>query len=302
MLTSEDFYVFSRIDGTATFRDLILMMGRGPDYTASLLLKLRAVGAFLLGDETPASLAATLPTPESQSELDIELSADEEQAMFEDVVLSDAEKRYILVTMRSVVAGDPRRILGVESDADLKALKSAHRRVSKRFHPDRYYGKNTGSFGPLLSEIFEAATKAWGLLSAEAKRGTGGTGAQSRKEHAAQLFQEGVQEQGQGNLERALALLAGAARTFESPRYLRRVASCALEAGQLEQAEDYARRGVAMKPDDPSYLRVLATVLRGGGRLPEAEEVLALAAEIRTENDVLAAEIASDLEAIRRLL
>ena len=43
------------------------------------------------------------------------------------------------------------QLLGVPADADSGAIRRAYLEKSKRFHPDAWYRKELGSFGPLLS-------------------------------------------------------------------------------------------------------------------------------------------------------
>lgn len=77
---------------------------------------------------------------------------------------------------------------------------------------------------------------------------------------------------------------------------------CALSAGQIPTAEEFARKGVAVDPMDVSMQRLLGQAFREAGKLAEAEEVLVMAMAIRTENDVLGAELRNDLDHVRRLI
>jgi len=301
-LTSEDFYAFSRIDGNASLRELVLMLGLGVERGIGLLSKLHGVGAFLLEGETAESVAsrlAELAEASSKDASEIELDADEVLALSEDNVLAEDERIEILLRMRAVRTGDPNKLLGVSNQASIAQIKKAHRRLSKRFHPDRYYGKDTGSFGPRLALVFESLTKAWSSLQVK-HGGRSKSVAHSRKTEAAAFFERATAEESQGRFEDALKLYDAASQAHSLARYLRRAATCAMRVGLLDDAERYAREALEKRMDDPSYWRVLADVLCAAFRLQEAEEVLVQAAQIKTENDVLAAEIASDLAEVRR--
>ncbi len=55
-------------------------------------------------------------------------------------------------------------LLGLEPDADDVAVREAFFERSKRFHPDRYFNKQTGSYGPLLTEIYKRVVAANDVL------------------------------------------------------------------------------------------------------------------------------------------
>jgi Flp pilus assembly protein TadD len=85
-------------------------------------------------------------------------------------------------------------------------------------------------------------------------------------------------------------------------RYLRRAASCALAAKQPKTAVEYAKKAHSLAPNDPSSARLLAASFRAAGKLSDAEEVLVMAMALKSENDVLTAELRNDLAEVRRLL
>ena len=80
----------------------------------------------------------------------------------------------------------------------------------------------------------------------------------------------------------------------------RRAASCALAAGQPKTAVEYAKKAQTQAPQDPSSARLLAQAFRAAGKLGDAEEVLVMAMAIKSENDVLTAELRNELAEVRR--
>ena len=64
---------------------------------------------------------------------------------------------------RKVQAGNYFDVLGVDGSVGRRELKRAYFRMSKIFHPDRYYQKEMGSFRPWLTEIFETMSRALSL-------------------------------------------------------------------------------------------------------------------------------------------
>lgn len=165
-VTREDYYVLSRIDGHTSIREVALISGLDADSTLAALRKLVQLGAITLPEPPKQPAPALEPPAPEEPEPDLgSLDPDEAAAMAEDVALSDAEKRRILAMRRAARSGDYFAILGLDDTADARALRRAYFRISKQFHPDRYYGRKLGHFGPWLSQIFESATRAYTVLS-----------------------------------------------------------------------------------------------------------------------------------------
>ena len=64
----------------------------------------------------------------------------------------------------------PYDLLGIGADADGAAIRRSYLEKSKRFHPDAWYRKELGEFGPLLSKWFQKLTAAYQVLSDEESR------------------------------------------------------------------------------------------------------------------------------------
>ena len=61
-------------------------------------------------------------------------------------------------------------LLGIPADADGGAIRRAYLSKSKRFHPDSWYRKELGEFGPLLSKWFQKLSAAYQILADEESR------------------------------------------------------------------------------------------------------------------------------------
>jgi tetratricopeptide (TPR) repeat protein len=194
--TTEDYFVWSRLDGRTSIREIILMIGLGIEKSIAILRKLRRIGAMLLPGEDPdaviagAAVEATPPrvepgnrpalprAPASQAAVPAptgaielgDLTSEEARILAEAVALQDVEKRRIIQMMRLVAGSDYFALLGVSRSADRRELKRAYFRLSKEFHPDRHYKQDLGTFGPLLNIIFENATLAFQELSDDGRR------------------------------------------------------------------------------------------------------------------------------------
>jgi tetratricopeptide (TPR) repeat protein len=236
----------------------------------------------------------------------------EKKALEEPAELSLNERLRILAMARLLDGRDPWALLGVERNADAKVLKRAYFKLSKEIHPDRYYGKQLGSFEKLLATVFEAVSRAYAKLTTPEKKGAtgafqavgpeGGDQPQTPQDHAAQLFDRACSLEVSGDALGAMKLFAAAVRIDPQKSYLRRAASCALAAGQPKTAVEYAKKAQTLAPDDPSSARLLAQAFRAAEKLADAEEVLVMAMALKSENDVLTAELRNDLAEVRRLI
>jgi tetratricopeptide (TPR) repeat protein len=335
----EEYFVLSRIDGTQTIRDVLLTTGLPVDRAIAIILRLRSIGALLLpGESAPAQAPIDRPSqplqrrstgqiavprtstaqreaalpPAPSHDLSLPgLTAEERAALAEDVELPVEARRLLLAMARLLDNRDPHALLGAAAGADEKALRRAYFQLSKSIHPDRYFGKRLGSFGPLLAHVFEATSRAYAKLTTPEKAsGSGPTrtsgsvaaDAQTPQEYAAELFERACQLEVGGDALGAMKLFAATVRVDPQPRYLRRAASCALAAKQPRTAVEYATKAQAAAPNDPSSARLLAAAFRAAGKLADAEEVLVLAMALKSENDTLGAELARDLAEVRRLL
>ncbi len=69
-----------------------------------------------------------------------------------------------------VALDNPFVLLEVSPAADKKELRRSYFRLSKEFHPDRYYGRKLGSYQRRLQQVFAALSSAFELLSDDARR------------------------------------------------------------------------------------------------------------------------------------
>lgn len=315
----EEYFLFSRFNGSLTLRDVLLESGLPLDRAIAIVMRLRSLGALLLPTETapekpvapPVQAAPVQAAPvQAAPELDTSLpniTPKEQAALAEASALTEAQRRQLLAMARLLDRQDPHELLGVARDADPKTLKRAYFKLSKEIHPDRFYGKQLGSFGPLLSTVFEAVSRSYERLTNPEKAGASAASpatesTQSPQEYAAELFERACTQEIAGDHLGAMKLFSAALRIDPQTKYLRRAATCALAAGQPRSALEYAKKAQAQAPADPSLARLLATSFKALGKLADAEEVLVMAMALKSENDVLTGELRNDLAEVRRLL
>lgn len=88
----------------------------------------------------------------------------QQDALAEPVDLPLDRKREILAR-EALLGRDHWTVLGLKPGATAEAVKVAYFEASKVFHPDRYYGKELGSYRTRLDRIFHRLTEAHEALS-----------------------------------------------------------------------------------------------------------------------------------------
>jgi tetratricopeptide (TPR) repeat protein len=83
--------------------------------------------------------------------------------------LSPAERRRI-EEFEGLLSRSYHEVLGVDRDADTKAIKRAYFALSKEFHPDRHFRRELGGYRKRLEQIFMKIVEAYELLSDPATR------------------------------------------------------------------------------------------------------------------------------------
>lgn len=317
--TTEDYFVWSRLDGRTSLREVILMVGLGIEKVIAILRKLRRMGAVLLPGEEPAALSGvpsaapteksaevtSEPVPDEQAMPDLgALGPEEVRALAEDVSLLEREKRRIIQMMRLVAGGDYFAVLGVPRTAEKRDLRRAYFRLSKEFHPDRHYGQSLGSFAPLLSIIFNTATEAFQELNDD----------DGRAAHLAALVASEGPARGSRGTGRGAEVAAAPTSTSISPS---RTTGPATGRSQ-EAAEQFARgcerevagdaagalrmfRAAIKYDPQPRYLRRAAKCALGFGQLAEAQAYAEKAVSLRGDDASYARVMADVLRAGDRL-
>jgi curved DNA-binding protein CbpA len=84
--------------------------------------------------------------------------------------LTREERLRILVTERDFAKQNHWQRLGLNGNPQRADVKKAFRELSKRFHPDRYFGRDTGSFADKLHSIFQQLKEANDTLHNDEKR------------------------------------------------------------------------------------------------------------------------------------
>jgi curved DNA-binding protein CbpA len=97
-------------------------------------------------------------------------SPEDDAALAEDVDLDPELRRSVLVLHKRIEELDHYEVLGVDRASDRKAIKRAYYDLAAKYHPDRYFRKNLGSYKVRLEAIFNRVTLAHDTLSDRERR------------------------------------------------------------------------------------------------------------------------------------
>jgi curved DNA-binding protein CbpA len=185
-ITPEDAFVLSRLDGSSTEADIALATGLDPGVVRESLAKLARLGAVSAGAaperppptprRTPSGTSGTFhigPVVETRGDSSGHHPAAalyDPSELDEVVDLDLVRKRRVLDAYYRLGHISHYEILGVDAGADKKAIKAAYFEIVNLYHPDRYFGKNLGSFKPKLERLFARTTEAHDVLTRQASR------------------------------------------------------------------------------------------------------------------------------------
>jgi len=181
--------VLSQLDGTATESDIALATGLEPSVIQASIAKLRGLGVLaeiraerrMTPRPSPSPIRTTSTSGTFHIGPVIETRSDSSgnhpaAALYDPTELDEpidldlARKRKILDTYYRLSGLSHYELLGVDAGADKKAIKSAYFELVNDFHPDRYFGKNLGTFKPKLERVFTRVTEAHDVLTRQAAR------------------------------------------------------------------------------------------------------------------------------------
>jgi curved DNA-binding protein CbpA len=152
-LTAEEGRLFAQVGRASRIDELLARSGLEEPRAIALLLSLRAKGAVV---------PARVSRPASPASVDA--------AMAEEVELPPERKKEILDLERALERLDAFELLGLRPGATAEEAKKAWYDASRRYHPDRYFGKNVGSFRARIDRIYKRLTEAYNTLSDPPKR------------------------------------------------------------------------------------------------------------------------------------
>jgi hypothetical protein len=171
-LGAEEGFVLSRVDGRSTVAQICLLVPFEPARTAAMLAGLVRAGALEIPGSEVVPEPVALPGPPPPAPLAEGTTARSRVAtpVIAGLELSVEQARRIDELFFALEERDAFELLEIGRGADKKEVKRAYFRLSKEFHPDRFFNKNLGPYKDRLSKIFQSVKAAFELLSDDARR------------------------------------------------------------------------------------------------------------------------------------
>jgi curved DNA-binding protein CbpA len=173
------------VDGATTVAELSEETGKSLAEVSELLGRLASWGALALEERAPPERRASpAPAPRSPSSHRLgpivetaagnlhhpASSAFDAADLEEEVDIDLPLRQRILELFHRLDELTHYQLFGVDPTADKKAIKAAYFEVVHVFHPDRYFGKNVGTFKAKLEKVFQRLTESYNVLSRNQSR------------------------------------------------------------------------------------------------------------------------------------
>lgn len=261
-LSSEEMTLVASMQGEIAIREVVRRSGlpAGRAQTALVALRRKKIIEPVVEPGTAAAAASTTGTRRAVEVDPLDLSDPNCDLELE-------RRREISLLYAQLEALSPYELLAVDPKAEPRAVKEAYFERSKRFHPDRFFGKRLGRLKPKVDAIFKAITQASDLLGDPAARKAYDA---SRSEQRLSAEERAVNE------SRAAERRA---RLVKRSPYLQR----------LGTSSEFERRGRKLMAEE-KWAQAAADFAAAAALDPADKEVAALVLEAKRRADLVQAE------------
>jgi len=168
-LSPAEGFLLSRIDGRTPWAVLLEIGGLAPEEIEERLKRWTEEGILVLTEAVERAGDGPSPDPAEEAGTPEAVRVAVEYAIDADLDLAvDLQRR--ICEFDAALDQPYHALLGVDRDADTRAIKRAYFELSKQFHPDRYFRRNIGDYALRLDRIFKKIVEAYELLSDPATR------------------------------------------------------------------------------------------------------------------------------------
>jgi curved DNA-binding protein CbpA len=160
-LSPEEGFLLSRIDGHTSWEMLRRIGGIAPERVDRCLERWLAEGLVEIEGRRSIRRGEERPPPSPRTVIS---DAKAQPGGLDPSLEIPVELQQRILDFEENLERPYHEILGVGRDADERAIKRAYFKLSKDFHPDRYFGREIGTFAPRLDRIFKKVALAYELL------------------------------------------------------------------------------------------------------------------------------------------
>lgn len=290
--SAEQYFVFSRVDGRLSVAELCNISGLGRQKTLEALEFLARAGAIELAGYASPSVSpsapadATLPgqnnatrAQDEEPALDDDAGGDGAEVvpnypippeafdfdpalLAQDAALDDTLRRELICLCAQLGQMSYYDFFGLQPTADRKEIKTAYFRLSKRFHPDRFFRQELGALRPMQEQVFKELTRAYKTLSKKSSRQAYDEALQAHRAQQAggEATREATSEEDAERQELHKRQAVGA--------LLMRRAEKLMARGDFEGAAGEYRKALALTRD-PHVAMTVASQLLDEAQMPE---------------------------------
>jgi curved DNA-binding protein CbpA len=162
-LSSQDKKILSLIDGKRTIGDVIENSWIGSFDSMKILYVLWSIEMV----EQTATIQPEAAPAEQYDDEYVSISIDDilKPMTDEEALLKRVDSFYLNLDKKG-----PSELLEIDTMADTETVKKNYFRLTKEFHPDRYYSFDDTTVKTKLTAVFDAITKAYNILRDEKER------------------------------------------------------------------------------------------------------------------------------------
>ncbi len=164
-LTPEEGFLLSRAQSCASVGELLAASGLPEAKAIPLVRALKDKGVLLTNGAAGAPRSADVAGAQAASKSRYAGFIFNPADLSEDVELPLDLKKELLFLHAHIGDWTHYDFLAVRPKTPVDAIRKAYFDLSRRFHPDRYYGKRLGSYKARLSQVFQRLHDAYDVLS-----------------------------------------------------------------------------------------------------------------------------------------
>ena len=248
--SSVEFFLLSRIDGRTPWCILREMGGMTVE-ESDLCLESWLAAGYVQVSHVDGIAEGPTPFPFGASSSSL-LSIDPELDL--DVATQQRVKEMLLLLGQS----DP-SLLGVSADTDEKNIKRAYFKLSREFHPDRFFRRELGPYRVEIERLFKAIQRAYVNLSKSRSDLSIGRSSNQRRARSSSSNQGGLLEE--ESVRKRPASDPVQNEHYQKARELMKAAAESMEEGRFEEARQCLQIAEKFCPEYPSLSQAMADVL-----------------------------------------